>query len=203
MEARLAAQSCPTRTSAAAGKLDSARAEYRELIVLVVGFLLDLDEMFAVLDELPPDPALDEQHVACRIVSADLATRLAQEAVVADPVRQVMGQPGVSLRTVVIGARRAHLQGEVLLPVNALGYVGNTETVGDADARMRVDQLPCELIGADVQAPPPLRIGDKAGDRHRALEHHRKLFAFVDVLPIAWRRAADRLVAIKLVGFGD
>src|SRR5215471_16815497 len=104
--------------------------------------------MFAVLDELPPDAALDEQHVACRIVSADLAARLAQETVVPDPVGHVMGQPGVSFRTVVVGAGRADLQGEVLLPVNALGYVGNAETVGDADAGMRVDQLPCELIGA-------------------------------------------------------
>src|SRR6185503_8931404 len=66
-------------------QLDDAGAEDRQLVVLLVGFLLDRDQVPAVLDVFARHLALDEQDVARRIVAADLARRVAQETVVAHP----------------------------------------------------------------------------------------------------------------------
>src|SRR3954463_1808228 len=93
--------------SGAAWQFDDAGSEDRHFVVLVVGFLLDLDQMPPALDEFALHLALDEQHVAFRIVPADLAGRTAQEAVIAHPVGEMMGQPGAAFRTVVVGAGRA------------------------------------------------------------------------------------------------
>ena len=108
--------------------------------------------------------------------------RVAQEAVVAHPVGEVVGQPGAALGAVVVGAGRADLERELLFPVHALGTIGNAEAVLDAEAGMGVLQLPGELVGADVEAAPALGVGDEAGDRHRALHHARQRLAFGDVL---------------------
>ena len=67
------------------------------------------------LDELASDGAVDVDGVAIGIVAADLALALAQEAVVAHPVGDVVRQPRATLRTVVVGARRADLDREELL----------------------------------------------------------------------------------------
>ena len=137
------------------------------------------------------------------IVAADLAGGVAQEAVVAHPVGQVVGQPRAALRAVIVGAGRADFEGELLFPVHALGAVRNAEAIRDAEAGMGVDQLPGELVGADVEAAPALGVADEAGHRHRALEHRRQRLAFGHVLPVARRGAADLLVAIELVGVGE
>jgi len=78
---------------------------------------------------------------------------------------------------VVVGAGRADLVGELLLPVHALGTVGDAEAVLDAETWMRVRELPGELVGPDIEAAPALGVGDEAGHRHRALEHGRQRFA--------------------------
>src|SRR3546814_7695622 len=63
--------------------------------------------------------------------------------------------------------------------------------------------LPSELVGADVQAAPALRVTDEAGHRHRAFHHARNLFAFLDVFPVARIRTADFLGGIQLVPHGE
>src|SRR5882672_8597137 len=103
----------------------------------------------------------------------------------------MVGQPGAALRAVVVGAGRTHLVGELLLPVHALGTVGDAEAILDADAGMRIDELPGQLVGADVQAAPALRIGNEAGYGHRPLEHHWQRLAFRDILPVTRRGAPD------------
>ena len=52
------------------------------------------------------DGAVDEDHVAIRIVTTDLALALVQETVIAHPVRELMRQPRAALRTVVIFSGR-------------------------------------------------------------------------------------------------
>ena len=53
---------------------------------------------------------------------------------------------------------------------------------------MGVDELPGELVGADVEPAPALGVGDEAGHRHRPLQHRRQRLAFGDVLPVARSR---------------
>ena len=57
--------------------------------------LLDLDVFPAVFLELADHAAVDEDHVAIGVVAADLALGFVQEAVVADPIGDVVGQPRV------------------------------------------------------------------------------------------------------------
>src|SRR5262252_363281 len=134
--------------SRATRQLHHAAAQHRELVVLVARLLLDLDQVMALLDVLARHLAVDEQQIAGRIVPADLAGGPAQEAVVAHPVGQMMGEPRAALGAVVVGAGRADLTGELLLPMHALRAVGNAEAVGDAQPGIGVDQLPGELVGA-------------------------------------------------------
>src|SRR5262245_28557146 len=129
--------------------------------------------MPSAVDELSDHGALDSQGVALGIVTADLAVRTAQDAVVAHPVRQMMREPGAALGAVVVGAGRAHHRRELVLPVDTLGAVGNPEAVLDAEARMTMHLLPGELVRADVEPAPTLRVRDEARDRHRALGHGR------------------------------
>src|SRR5262249_4105931 len=42
-----------------------------------------------------------------------------------------------------------------------------------------------ELVGADIQTAPSLRERDEAGNRHRAFDHCRQLFADRNVLGIS------------------
>ncbi|KAG1257036.1 hypothetical protein G6F65_016063 [Rhizopus arrhizus] len=112
-------------------------------------------------------------------------------------------QPGIAFRAVVVSARGADFQREILFPVHALGHVGNAEAVGDAHAGVRVDQLPRKLVGADVQAAPALSEGDETRHRHGAFEHHGQGFAFLHVFPIAGGGAAHFFLRIQLVGFLD
>src|SRR6266702_3957275 len=96
----------------AAGQLDDGGSVRRLLIAMRNGSLADFHEMPAVLDEFAADDTVDDQSVAVRIVAADLALALAQEAIIAHPVGDVMRQPGAALRAVVISARRADLERE-------------------------------------------------------------------------------------------
>src|SRR4029453_15594166 len=116
--------------------------------------------MPSVLDVLALHRAVDEQDVALWIVPADLGGGAAQEALVAHPVGEMVGEPRAALGAVVVGAGRADLEGELLFPAHALGAIGNAEAVGDAEARMGVLQLPGELVGADIEAAPALGVGD-------------------------------------------
>src|SRR5258708_39598607 len=136
--------------SGAAWQFHDAGSEDRHFIVLVVGFLLDLDQMTPALDELAFHLALDEQHIAFGIMPADLAGRTTQEAIIAHPVSEMMGQPRAAFRTVVVGAGRADFAREFLFPVHALGTIGNAEAVRDTEAAMGGLQLPCELVGPGI-----------------------------------------------------
>src|SRR5215204_1182371 len=116
--------------------------------------------MPAVLDVFALHRAVDEQDVALGIVAADLGGGAAQEALVAHPVGEMVGEPGAALGAVVVGAGCADLEGELFFPMDALRTVGNAEAVGDAEAGMGVLQLRSELVGADVEAAPTLGVGD-------------------------------------------
>src|SRR6202044_24751 len=114
------------------------------------------------------DRAVDEQHVAIRIVAADLALALAQETVVTHPVGEVMRQPGAALGAIIVGPGCADLEREGLVPMHALGAIGHVETVLDAEAGMFGNHLIGELVRADVKAAPALRVANEAGNRHWA-----------------------------------
>ena len=111
--------------------------------------------------------------------------------------------PRGTFRTVVVRAGSAHLKSELFLPVHTLRNVWNSKAILDADARMRIDQLPGQLVGTDVQPAPALRISNKAGHRHRPLEHHRQSFAFLHVFPVTGRGTAHFFAAIQLICFTD
>ena len=110
--------------------------------------LLDLDVFPAAYLELADHAAVDEDHVAVGIVAADLALGFVQEAVVADPVGDVVGQPRVALGAVIVGTGRADFERELFVPVDPLGAIGHVEAVLDAQARMRLLHLPRHLVGA-------------------------------------------------------
>ena len=65
---------------------------------------------------------------------------------------------------------------------------------------MRVDQLPGEFIGANIQTTPALSIGDKACDGHRTLKQYGKLIAFLNVFPVTRVCTANLFRGIKFVG---
>jgi hypothetical protein len=52
--------------------------------------LLDFDIFFAVLLKLTDHTAVDKYHIAIRVMAANLAFMLRQEAIVADPVGNVV-----------------------------------------------------------------------------------------------------------------
>src|SRR5688572_21134206 len=116
---------------ASRGQHDRAGADGRQIAVLVAGLLFDRDEPAAVVvGGLVGDPSGDENPVPGDVVVADLRLVAEQEPVVADPVREVMGEPGAPLGAVVVGAWGADGGGELLLPMDPLGDVGDPEAVG-------------------------------------------------------------------------
>src|SRR5690348_9304013 len=66
--------------SAPRRQLDDGGAGRRGLVAMRESLLADLDQMLAVLDELAGDAAVNDDHVAVRIVAADLAAGLPKEA---------------------------------------------------------------------------------------------------------------------------
>ena len=76
-----------------------------------------------------------------------------------------MCQPRAPFRPVVIGTRRANHKRHLRLPVYALRTVWDVEAIADAEAGMRLNLLPGQPIGADVETAPTLGIGNEAGDR--------------------------------------
>ncbi len=65
------------------------------------------------------------------------------------------------------------------------------------------DLLPVELVGADVEAAPALRVGDEAGHRHRSLRHLRQRLADGHVLPVARGGAAHLLGRVEAIDLGQ
>src|SRR5258707_7060979 len=100
-------------------------------------------------------------------------------------------QPGAALGAVVISAGRADFEGDCLVPMNTLRTIRHVEAIPDPQARVLRLHLPSELVRADVETAPALRIAYKAGDRHRALHHARQRLALFHVFPVAWGRAAN------------
>ena len=153
----------------AAGQLHDRRAVRRYLAAMRLGILANFHQMLAALHELAADDAVDEYHVAVRIVAANLTLALLQKAVVPHPVGDVVGQPGAALGAVVVRARCADLERECFVPMDSLGAVRHVESVLDAEAGVLRLHLPGELVGTDIKAAPALRIANESGDRHRAL----------------------------------
>src|SRR5690625_1808366 len=136
-------------------------------------------------------------------MAADLALALAQEAVVTHPVGGLVSQPAATLGAVVVGTGGTHLQGEVFVPVYALRAVGHIEAVLDAGAGVLLLHLPGQLVGANVEAAPALRVADETGNGHWAFQHARQLFAFLDVFPVTGSGATNLFVFVELVVFGQ
>src|ERR1043165_4200543 len=110
-----------------------------------------------------------------------------------------MCQPRAALRAVVVRARRADLEREVVVPVHALWTVRHIEAIANAETCMLGVLLVRELIGANIQASPALRVADEASYCHRALQHTRQCFALFDVFPVARSCAADLLVVVETI----
>src|ERR1700730_1792548 len=87
--------------------------------------------------------------------------------------------------------------------MNTLGTVGNVEAILDPQARVLRLHLPCELVRADVETAPALRIANETSDRHRALHHAWERFAFLHVFPIPRGRAANLLRLVQLGELGE
>src|SRR5713226_9378283 len=98
--------------------------------------------MRSIFLEDPRHLAVDIERVADRIVAANLDMHMPQEPVVAHPVRKMMRHPGASLRAVVVSRRRSHQLREVVLPMHALGHVGDAELVWNPQPRMFLKLLP-------------------------------------------------------------
>src|ERR1041385_2929027 len=189
--------SCRSLLARPSRELDDGRAHHGQLAVLVPGLLLDLGDGAALGEALARHLRVDIEDVALGVVAANLARRASEEAVVAHPVGQMMGQPGAPLRAVVVDPWRAHRGGEVALPVHALRTVGHAEAVVDAETRVSLALPPRELVRPDVEAAPALRVGDESRHRHRALHHGGEPLALDHVLPVARRGAADLLGLVQ------
>src|SRR3990167_6973540 len=170
-----------------------------------VGFchLTDFHQVLAVFNKFTDNGTVDKNGIAIRIVAANLALALAQETVVTHPVGELMRQPGAALWTIVIGTRCAHFQCKRLIPMNTLRTIRHIETVLDTQARMRLLHFPRELVGANIQTTPALRIADETGYGHRTFHQGRQLFAFLDVFPVTRSRATDFFLRVQLAEFGQ
>src|SRR5579864_5175496 len=115
----------------AAGQLYDRRAGRGRFIAMRHGLLDDFDEMPAVLNKFTADDTVDDDRIAVRIVTANLAFTLPQETVIAHPVGDVMCQPGAALRAIIVSTRRADLERECFVPMNALGAIGHIEAIPD------------------------------------------------------------------------
>src|SRR5580692_2853251 len=96
----------------------------------------------------------------------------------------MMGHPGAALRTVVVSGGRANESCEIVLPMDALGNVGDAEFISDAEAGVLLHLLPGEFVGANIKTAPALREGDESGDCHGAFDHSLELVADLDVFDI-------------------
>ena len=111
-----------------------------------------------------------------------------------------MHQPRATLWAVVVSTGRTDFKGKLFFPVHALWYVWYAEPIFNTHAGMRIDQLPREFIGANIQTTPALSIGDKACDGHRTLKQYGKLIAFLNVFPVTRVGTANFFCCIKFVG---
>src|SRR3954470_6863632 len=106
----------------------------------------------------------------------------------------MVSEPRATLRTIIVSAGHADHAGELRFPVHALGAIGNAKAIGDAEAAMRMDLFPCELVRADVEPAPALRIGDESRHRHWPFDHHWQAIADRNVAPISRSCPAHFLV---------
>src|SRR5262249_41260553 len=120
-----------------------------------------------------------------------LGGEVAQEAVVAGPVREHVDNPGDALAAEVVGGREADFAGEGVVPVGALGEIrGIGLAVGDIRLWVGARVAPGDLAGHDAGAAPPHHEGDRLRAGVGALDDLGDLFAGLDVLPIAGLGAA-------------
>src|ERR1019366_3340929 len=73
------------------------------------------------------------------------------------------------------------------------------KSIGDTQARMRMNLLPGQLGGADIQPAPTLRVCDEASHRHRSFDHGRQCIAHLDGFPEPRLRAANGLIVIMAI----
>ena len=129
--------------------------------------------MLAITGVFIGDAAVHKQGVPLRIVPPDLAGELVEHAVVADPIRQSVAEPGAALWTVVVGPGRPHFLGEPRLPMDSFWAIGNAVRIRNPQTGMPGHHLVGQLVSADIEATPALGIGDEAGDGHRPFHQCR------------------------------
>src|SRR5258708_7587931 len=114
-----------------------------------------------------------------------------------------MSQPRAALGSIIVSAGCADHQSELRFPVDPFRAVRDVEAVRYPKPGMRVNLLPGELVGADIQATPALCVSNETGHRHGAFDHGWQRIADLDGFPESRFGTANRFVVIMPVNFGE
>ena len=109
-----------------------------------------------------------------------------------------MAEPGHPLRTIVIRARYTHRSREWLIPVHALGRLGNPESIRDSQGGMTLEEIEGKPVRAHVETAPALHEGHHRGDGQRALAHGRQRLPDRDIFPESGGPAAELLGLVRV-----
>ena len=149
---------------------------------LVLRPQLDLGQVFVAFLSLPGHLAFEPGSIADVVEPADLAVETLQEAVVAHPVGDRVGQPAHPLTPVVVG------HGEARRARRIRGAVDSNDGLEGAGAGVAV--APCRVTFELPQGVAVGQAADAAGfegrdiaGAHRSLHHRRQLVAHLDVVP--------------------
>jgi hypothetical protein len=108
-----------------------------------------------------------------------------------------MAEPGAALWTVVVGPWYLNFLGELRLPMDPFRAIGNAVRIWNPQPGIPSHHLVSQLVRADIEATPPLGIGNEAGDGHRPFHQRRECGIHRDVFPVAGLFATDRLVLVN------
>ena len=144
--------------------------------------------------ELEGDLSLHQAHlIADEVETSYLYLETAEKTVVPDPVGQQVAKPRNTLRTVVIRTRDTDLTGEVEVPVNALGAIGDSIGINNTCRRMTPAKVQADLMRSVKQPAPTNEPGDDVGDGQRTFDDGGQFLANSDVFPVTRGGAAHDL----------
>ncbi len=169
-----------------AGQGDRRRPAGGLLVALVARPHRDVDEGAPILDPLARHLAAEHLGVTLVVELADLVVLAFDPAVVTRPVGEEVVQPALAQHAVVVGARVADRLRPRVVPVDALGDVGDAVLVLDVERRDALPVLPAAATGLQPVGHEAVAAGVKddhvrRGQRTLGLGSHG--LADLDVLP--------------------
>jgi hypothetical protein len=117
-----------------------------DLAALIFGPHITGDQVVTVPLERIGNRATQPGRIADEVETSHLYLETAEKTVVPDPVGQQVAKPRNTLRTVVIRTGDTDLTGEVEVPVNALGAIGDSIGINNTCRRMTPAKVQADLM---------------------------------------------------------